>query len=79
MLIFFPYKKNNFLNSFRSLYSSRKSSTTHSYQCVLYFCVSKQQHGCQCLELLMCAQRLMHVNAHGGCTDAVREAALKVD
>ena len=27
----------------------------------------------------MCAQMLMHVTAHGGCTNTVRESALKVD
>ena len=60
-------------------HSSRKSSATHSYQCVQNFCVSKQWHGCQCLGFLTCAQTLMHVIAHGGCTDTVRESAQEVD
>ena len=35
--------------------------------------------GCQCLGSLTCAQMLMHAIAHEGCTDSVRESALKVD
>ena len=31
------------------------------------------------LGLLTCAQLLMHAIAHGGCTDTVRESALKAD
>ena len=38
-----------------------------------------RQSGCQCLGSLTCAQTLMRATAHGGCTDTVREAALKVD
>ena len=53
-------------------HGSRKSSATHSYQCVQYVCVSKQCYGCQCLGFLMCSQMLMHAIAHGGCTDTVR-------
>ena len=34
-------------------HSSRKSSTTHSYQCVEYFLVSKQCYICQCFGFLM--------------------------
>ena len=34
---------------------------------------------CQCWRFLMWAQMLMHVTAHGGCMDTVRESALKVD
>ena len=34
---------------------SRKSSATHSYQCVQYFRVSKQWCVCQCLGFLTCA------------------------
>ena len=36
-------------------HSSRKSSATHSYQCVR-FCVSRQWYGYQCLGLLTCSQ-----------------------
>ena len=61
-------------------HSSRKSSAIPiSCQCVQYFRVSKQWYGCQCLGCLTCTRILMHVIAHGGCTDTVRESALKVD
>ena len=54
------------------IYSSSKSSATHSYQCVQYFPVSKRWYGCQCLGFLTHAQRSMHAIAHEGCTDTVR-------
>ena len=60
-------------------YCSRKSSATHSYQCVQYFSMSKQWYGCQCLGFLTCTQMLMQTIAHGGCTDTARESALKAD
>ena len=60
-------------------HSSHKSSATHSYQSVWYFRVSKQWHGCQCLGFLTCAQMLMQVIAHGGCSDTERESVLDVD
>ena len=60
-------------------HGSRKSSATHSYQCVQYFPVSRQWYGCQCLGFLTCTQMLMHAIAHRGCTDTVRESALKAD
>ena len=46
--------------------------------CVQYFHVSKQWYGCQCLGCLTCAHMLTHAAAHGGCTDTVRESALKL-
>ena len=53
-------------------HSSRKSSATHSYQCVQYFRVSQRRpYGCQCWGFLTCAQMLMHAISHGGCTDIV--------
>ena len=52
--------------------SSRKSSATHSYQCVQCFRISKQWYGCQTLEFVSCAQMLLHTTAHGGCTDTIR-------
>ena len=60
-------------------HSSRKSSATHSCQCVQYFRVFKQWYGCQCLGFLTCTQLLMRAIAHGGCTDTVRQTALEVD
>ena len=54
-------------------------SATHSYQCVQYFHVSKQLYDCQSVGFLTCAQMLMHGIACRGCTNTVREAALKVD
>ena len=60
-------------------HSSRKSSATHSYQCVQYFPVSKQWYGCQCWGFLTCTRMSMHATAHGGCRDTVRESALKAD
>ena len=44
-----------------------------------YFRVSRQWHGCQHLGFLTCAHMLMHVTAHGGCTNSVRESALKAN
>ena len=41
--------------------------------------MSKQWYGWQCLRFLTYIQMLMHVIAHGGCTDTVRESALKAD
>ena len=55
-------------------HSSRKSSATHSYQCVQYVPVSRQWCGCQCWGCLTCTQMLMRATAHSGCTDTVREA-----
>ena len=43
------------------------------------FRVSKERYVCQCLASLSHAHMLMHVIAHEGCTDAVRESSLKVD
>ena len=45
------------------------SAATHSYQCVLYFRLSKHWYGCHCLGFTTCAQILMHATAHGGCMD----------
>ena len=45
--------------------------------CVV-FRVSRRWYGCQCLGFLTCTQMLMQAIAHGGCTDTVRESALKV-
>ena len=44
--------------------------------CVVLPCV-RQWCGWQCLRFLTCTQTLMHAIAHGGCTDTVRESALK--
>ena len=55
--------------------SSRKSSATHSYQCVQYFRVSRQWYGCQCLGFLTCTQLLVRVIARWGGTGTVRESA----
>ena len=41
--------------------------------------MSKQRYGCQYLGSLTCEQMLMHAIAHEGCTDTVRESALKAD
>ena len=59
-------------------HSSRKSSATHSCQCVEYFPASRQWYGCQHLGLLMCAQIFMQAIAHRGCrvTVRLRESAL---
>ena len=59
--------------------SSHKSSATHSYQCVLYFHVSKQWYGCQCLGFLTRTQMLMPVIAHRGCMSTIRESPLETD
>ena len=57
----------------------RAAARTHCYRCVQYCRVSKQWCGCQCSGLLTCTQMVMHAIAHGGCTDTVRESALKAD
>ena len=41
--------------------------------------VSKQWCGCTCFGFLTCTRVQMHAMAHWGCTDTVRESALKVD
>ena len=46
---------------------------------MLYFFMSKQWHGCHCLGSWMCTQMLMPVTAYCGCTNTVRESALKID
>ena len=59
----------------RVRHSSRKSSTTHSYQCVQCFPVSRQWYGCQCMRFLTtCAQMLRHAIVHRGCADTVIES-----
>ena len=55
-------------------HSSRKSSATHSCQCMQCFRVFKQ-----CLGFLMYAKMLMHATAQWGCPDTVRESAMEVD
>ena len=60
-------------------HSSRKSSAIHSYWCVQYFHVSKQWYSSQRSGYLTCTQMLIYTIKHGGCTDTVRESALKVD
>ena len=47
--------------------------------CVVFSCVQTMLYDCQCLEFVTCAQMSMHAIAHGGCTDTVRESALKVN
>ena len=47
--------------------------------CLVFFFLSKQKYGCQCLGSLMGTQPLIHAIAQEGCTDTVRESALKVD
>ena len=54
-----------------------KNSITQTSRCVQHFCVSKQWYGCQCLGFLTSAQMLMHVIAHMGYMDILRECALK--
>ena len=63
----------------KATYNSRRNGTTHSYQCVQYFCVSEQWYGCLCLRFLTCAQMLMHAIAHGGCMKTIRESAMTED
>ena len=46
--------------------------------CGIFACPDKR-YGCQCLESLTSAQMLMPAIAHEGCTDTVKESALKVD
>ena len=61
---------------------SRKSSATHSYQCVQYLCVSKRWYGCRCLGFSAYTQMLMHaIDCTRGlyCTHTIRESALEVD
>ena len=57
----------------------RAAARTHCYRCVQYCRVSKQWCGCQFSGFLTCTRMLMHAIANGGCTDTVRESALKAD
>ena len=50
---------------------------SHYLGIFVYFCVSKQWYGCQCLGFLTCAPMLMNAIAHGGYTDTVRKFALE--
>ena len=59
-------------------HSSCESSATHSYQCVLYFHMSKQCYGCRYLGFLTCAQMLMRVVAQGA-VETTQGSALKID
>ena len=45
----------------------------------VFSCVQTMVCGCQGLGFLMCAQILIPAITHMGCTDTVRESALKVD
>ena len=45
--------------------------------CTVFFPMSRQSCGCQCLEFLMCTWWLMHVIAYEGCTYTANEPALK--
>ena len=60
-------------------HSRHKISATYSCQCVQCLHVSKQWCDCQSLGFLTCAQILMHMIAHWGCTDTLRESALEAD
>ena len=60
-------------------YRNHRNNAAQSCQCVQHFCVSSQWYGCECLGFLICAQMLMHAIAHRGCTDTVRESALRAD
>ena len=69
---------------FRSPYLGKATAATRAVLPIpdsesSYFQVSKQWYSCQCLGSLMCKQMLMHVIAHRGFTDTVRESALKAD
>ena len=55
-------------------HSSRKSSATHSYQCMQCFPVFNGRYSCQCWGFLKCARMLMHATARGICTGTVRES-----
>ena len=46
--------------------------------CGIFVCPNKR-YGCQCLGSLTCAQMLVHAIAHEGCTDTVRESALRAN
>ena len=61
-------------------HNSRKSSATHSYQCVyrIFVCPNNGM-AARVWDFLTSAQMLTHVTAHRGCADTVRESALKVD
>ena len=60
--------------AFPGRYSSRKDPFLSV--CAVLSCV---QTMVWLPEFLTCTQMLMHAIAHGGCTDTVRESALKVD
>ena len=57
-------------------YSSRKSSATHSCQCVQYFRVSDNDMAISVWGIVTYAQMMMHAIAHDACTDTVRQPKL---
>ena len=59
-------------------HSSPKSSATHFYQCVQCFCVSRQWRGCQSFGIFKVHTDFDACGWTRGCTDTVRESALKV-
>ena len=61
-------------------HSSRKSSATHSCQCVQHFRVSKQWYGCQCLGFFNVHTDVDTYDCTRGLYgDTVRESALEAD
>ena len=68
-----------FCRKFRSLYlgmSQKLQKQCYPFLsvCTVFLCVQ-----CQYLTFLTCSQMLMHMTAHSGCTNTVREFALKAD
>ena len=58
-------------------HSSHKSSTTHSYHWVQYFCVAKQWYTCQWLRLYLTCAQMLYIWTHTGvCTNTVRQESL---
>ena len=82
---FFPLPPFQFLKYFivrereKRTAASRAALPIPISVCIIFLCPNHGiQHGCQCLGFLTSAQMLRHATAHGGCTDTVRESALKV-
>ena len=57
-------------------YSSCQDSVSHPCQCVQYFPVSRQCHGCRSRGFVTCTQVLMHAIAHRGCGRVCAESWL---
>ena len=85
LYLLFNYSSQIVREKFRSPYLGKaQQSQEQRYNpyipnsvCGIFEC--RANSGCQSVGFLTCTQMLMHAIAHGGCTNTVREPAVKVD